>query len=487
MHINSLKIKNFKGFSEESNYLIFNTPNGEKGSGLNIFIGENNSGKSTVLEAIDFIRNSTKKDLNLIRHKNFEGKVAEEAIVELEFTGAVLNAIETFAQANKLEPFKQVVYECDEGKNYLKISRSTSEIKTLKTWNQESSLFTNTGGLDATIKKLFETNFIWADTNPNDEAAFGTSTLCGTLLKEIATEHSKTEEFLKLEEKFNEIFNSEESELRQKIAVIEDRLNTIFSSQFGEASLNFQFDVPKIESFFKGSSILIDDGIKVKMDEKGNGMQRSVALALLQIYAEEVAFDKEKNLLRPFYLFIDEPEICLHPTGQMKLFNALLEISKDRQVFVTTHSPYFLNSPFLKEVGIFIFKKENHKNLISKANIDYFFPWSPTWGEINYKAYNLPTVDFHNELYGYLQEKSEKYTERDFDGWLETQGCIKDKTWTREKNGEVGSSNSVTLMTFIRNHIHHPENTTMQVNPYSLDDLSKSIRDMIQVLKNNHY
>ncbi len=32
MHINSLKINNFKGFSEESNFLTFNIPNGEKGS-----------------------------------------------------------------------------------------------------------------------------------------------------------------------------------------------------------------------------------------------------------------------------------------------------------------------------------------------------------------------------------------------------------------------------------------------------------------------
>ncbi|MFX9366495.1 AAA family ATPase, partial [Acinetobacter baumannii] len=86
--------------------------------------------------------------------------------------------------------------------------------------------------------------------------------------------------------------------------------------------------------------------------------QRSVALALLQIYAEEIAFDQDKQSTRPFYLFIDEPEICLHPMGQMKLCEALMELSKHKQIFVTTHSPYFLNSPSLKNVGIFIFKKE---------------------------------------------------------------------------------------------------------------------------------
>ncbi|MFH3639473.1 hypothetical protein WAH83_21840, partial [Acinetobacter baumannii] len=90
------------------------------------------------------------------------------------------------------------------------------DIRTLKTFNKDSGIFTNTGGLDGTIKKLFETNFIWADTNPNDEASFGTSTLCGTLLKEIAAEHTQTEEFLDFSKKFNDVFNSHSSELRKK-------------------------------------------------------------------------------------------------------------------------------------------------------------------------------------------------------------------------------------------------------------------------------
>ncbi|MFX5735958.1 AAA family ATPase, partial [Acinetobacter baumannii] len=265
---------------------------------------------------------------------------------------------------------------------------------------------------------------------------------------------TKTEEFIDFSKKFNDVFNSHSSELRKKISKIENRLNSIFTNQFGSASLNFQFDFPKIESFFKGSSIHINDGIEVRMDEKGNGMQRSVALALLQIYAEEIAFDQDKQSTRPFYLFIDEPEICLHPMGQMKLCEALMELSKHKQIFVTTHSPYFLNSPSLKNVGIFIFKKEDHKNIISKANMDYLFPWSPTWGEINYKAYNLPTVDLHNELYGYLQEKSQSYSENTFESWLNSQGCPTSKTWIRDRNGTALPPKSVTLMTFIRNHIH---------------------------------
>lgn len=49
-------------------------------------------------------------------------------------------------------------------------------------------------------------------------------------------------------------------------------------------------------------------------------------------------------------------------------------------------------------MGIHIFKKEGNRNVIERAEVNYLFPWSPTWGEINYRAYNLTTVDFHNEL-----------------------------------------------------------------------------------------
>lgn len=77
-------------------------------------------------------------------------------------------------------------------------------------------------------------------------------------------------------------------------------------------------------------------------------MQRAVALSLLQVYADLTSNAANAPVSKPFYLFIDEPEICLHPTGQKKLLDALMVISKTKQVFVTTHSPFMLSSPNLK-------------------------------------------------------------------------------------------------------------------------------------------
>lgn len=42
-------------------------------------------------------------------------------------------------------------------------------------------------------------------------------------------------------------------------------------------------------------------------------------------------------------IVIDEPELSLHPSLQRKLCNLLNEYSKDRQIVISTHSPYFVS------------------------------------------------------------------------------------------------------------------------------------------------
>lgn len=481
MFIKNLCLSNFKGFIGDNHQINFKIPDGETaGSGLNIFVGENNSGKSSIFEAIDFLRNGIKEDsIHLFKSKQSDGSQPNDACVELTFCGNIQNAITCFGQPNKQAAFTNAINDDQE----LKAKRNTASCKKLDLWDQNLQDYSNPSGIDAPFKALFETNFIWADTSPNDEAGFGTTTLCGMLLKEIAKAHIETNEYKGFQESFNQVFNSPDSELRQQIGKIEQKVQRIFTKQFAQASIRFQFEELKIESFFKNSSIFIDDGVNIPMSEKGNGMQRSVALALLQVYAEEIAYDVQQNQTKPFYLFIDEPEICLHPKGQTKLLEALLEISKTKQVFLTTHSPYFLATPNLRNVGLFIFKKEGISNVVEDASLEPMFPWSPTWGEINFKAYKLPTVELHNELYGALQYKSGKFYEKEFENWMKDKGVTDSKQWTREKNGSPQSPQTVTLQTFIRNHIHHPENRTMQSNLYTEDELKQSIEEMINLLK----
>ena len=478
MFIKSICLSNFKGFIGDNHQINFKIPDGTTaGSGLNIFVGENNSGKSSIFEAVDFLRNGIKGEIDRIISKSEDNTEDVQACIELTFFGDIQNSINHFVQSNKQAVFTSSITR----NNELRARRSTLDCKQLDLWNENSQGYSNPNGIDAPFKKLFETNFIWADTNPNDEAAFGSTTLCGLLLKEIAQAHITTSEYREFQDSFNSVFNNPDSELRQKIAVVEQKVQRIFTEQFGQADIHFRFDELKIDSFFKSASIFIDDGVDIPMSEKGNGMQRSVALALLQVYAEELAHDEERGQTKPFYLFIDEPELCLHPKGQTKLLEALLEISKKKQVFLTTHSPYFLVTPHLSNVGLFIFRKDGISNIVEDASLEPMFPWSPTWGEINFKAYKLPTVELHNELYGRLQDKNGKFSERDFEQWINAQGIQFSKHWARvNSDGTVRQPYPVSLQTFIRNHIHHPENR--QNTLYTEDELKQSIEEMIRLL-----
>ena len=59
-------------------------------------------------------------------------------------------------------------------------------------------------------------------------------------------------------------------------------------------------------------------------------------------------------------------------------------------------------------------------------------------------------------------------------------GATKDKKWIRLSCGEQQLPCDVTLQTYIRNFIHHPENTYNA--EYSEDELRQSISDMIEWL-----
>ena len=42
-------------------------------------------------------------------------------------------------------------------------------------------------------------------------------------------------------------------------------------------------------------------------------------------------------------IIIDEPELSLHPSIQKQLMNVLIEQAQDKQIIISTHSPYFIN------------------------------------------------------------------------------------------------------------------------------------------------
>lgn len=199
MFIKSIEVENFKGY-HGTHSIDFNVPDGiTEGSGLNIFVGENNSGKSTIFEALDFIKDNTKKEPASLVNKSDPANILNNMSVCVTYTGNITASVNSHVQDNKRNSFSNKVYVLG-GVEYFKVKRSwdanePDDIKKINFWDNAAQSYSNPAGIDAPFKKFYDNNFIWADTNPSDESKFGASTICGSLLKEIALGHILTPEY----------------------------------------------------------------------------------------------------------------------------------------------------------------------------------------------------------------------------------------------------------------------------------------------------
>ena len=126
--------------------------------------------------------------------------------------------------------------------------------------------------------------------------------------------------------------------------------------------MTFQITEPAFEELLKGCTTEIDDGIVTSADEKGDGMQRALMLAILQTYADFRRKGEANG--KGFIFLIDEAELHLHPTAQRHLKLALKDIALGGdQVFINTHSSVLVADDFAEQT-IFCVEKCDKKSAI---------------------------------------------------------------------------------------------------------------------------
>lgn len=481
MKITQIQIENYKGFKGTNTI--------DLSQNFVMFVGENNTGKSTVFETIEFLKSGlpSGKTIEDIRNSGSAGHVS----VTVKLQDNIKEVINTFSESK----YEKYVFD-EDGLETLLAKRSSEEstitqsgkqtkidIKKITLWNPETSQFENPSGIDTVFKTLFEAQFVWADTNPKDIADFGSTKICGRLLNSTIGNFFETEQWNNFVSVHKETFHDGTDSLSTRTKIVEEKIQKILEEQYGSAKVKFNFTLPESTSFIKSGGINIDDGVDTSYEDKGSGMQRALALSIIQVYAQVLISKPDDNdSKKPLFLFIDEPEICLHPKAQKQLLEALEVISSVNQIFISTHSPYLLKSFEKTKHELIIFTKPNG-NITTKPSTGLsLLPWSPSWGEINYSAYGIPTIEFHNELYGYIQEANNAFSESAMETFLTSKGLTAIKQWTRESGGVAQTPYNVTKQTFIRNKIHHPENTTMQAVSYTETELKESIDEMINII-----
>ena len=485
MYISKIILHNFKGFKGDHE-LIFDI-------GVNFFVGDNNCGKSSVFEAIDFIRSKKTRD-EVITKTELEGN--DYVSVEVEFKG---DDLEGLVATDALKKYKSCLVDAGGAKS-LRVLRSSEEIEitqdskkkvlsigNVRVFNPTTNQFENPTGIDNTITALFDAQFVWADTNSGDISDFSKTKISGKIINAITKDFIKSPTWVSFQRSHKETFGEGENSLAKTLKPIEEKLQTILTEQYGDSEVRFSFSLPEIESFFKTGDIrLSENGIETKSSEKGTGMQRALALALIQVYADITSTD-EDGVSKPILFFIDEPETFLHPQAQNKLLDAFEKISEKSQIFVITHSPYLLKKYKKDTHSMTVFSKETGMNKAEAGQeFDIFGASSPTWGEINYYGFGVLSVEFHNELYGFIQanaiqEDQKNYYEDDFEKYLVTKGIQQDQTYVRLKKDGTTENQIRTLPTKIRNIIHHPENPHNK--KFANEELKNSIELLIPLLK----
>lgn len=185
-------------------------------------------------------------------------------------------------------------------------------------------------------------------------------------------------------------------------------------------------------------------------DQRSDGFRQFVSFLLT------VSAENRNEELSNSILLLDEPETHLHPMAQEYLLNELVQITKnDRNnvVIFATHSNYMIDKADLSR-NFRVIKQGD------ETKLERLDQKSATYASVSYEVFGIASSDYHNELYGVLHERFQdedlKDERREFvkvfdDAFLHKRlGQKKNKPWK-------GRSNEVTLPTYIRNAIHHPE------------------------------
>jgi predicted ATP-dependent endonuclease of OLD family len=151
------------------------------------------------------------------------------------------------------------------------------------------------------------------------------------------------------------------------LKILNERFQVLYSkTNFGRAvqkNLGAYFSGKKIKIGYRYADFLFEKlNLQINkrwMELEGSGMQRIFLFCVIQSFLKS---QKTENKSQIF--FIDEPEVFLHPDLQEKLLESLLEISKNAQVFIATHSPVFIQKETINNVYRFYKDEKNNTKII---------------------------------------------------------------------------------------------------------------------------
>ena len=355
MSLKSAKLCNFR--KHENSKITFE-------SDLTVIVGENDTGKSTLINAMQIAMRNDKVDVSdfLDRDKPIEIEIevgGKFYIVNAEIVDSRLQQTRSLAiLAKEASEIKTGIDTLDE-ERVRSISRmlgirvaANSKMDTLK-----NNIITELSDRNRYINGKF---IIKSESLPEEKSYF----LNGLQFENVDRFVSET--FFKSRQK--ELWNTPIGDVTLS-EFIQNRLldykkeaeKSIYEAGINDILRQFVPNLTHIEinPVFENKdlnvnttvSIVTSDGERQNVSRFGDGTKRRLTIALLQNKARE---ESESALY-----FLDEPDTHLHVKAQNELLDALDSIAKSgSQIVVTTHSPFIMNSVDTRQVRVFS-KKDN--------------------------------------------------------------------------------------------------------------------------------
>lgn len=356
MKLREITIKNFRGIDSLEKLSI---------SEINTFVGKNDSGKSTILKALQcfFDEKIDTKDV-------FKGKPEDQkTLIELSFDPLV--PIDDLAlDVSGLMTITRE-FESANGKTKTTSYYKSSDYKTADyqdLWNkkeQDLNQIITTLGLTPEKSGRGKTNLIRIEQIKGaltSEEREERSHLLGEFLKNIEKEYSVSlpeyslfdaEQNLDVgatnfQSQFKPIISDYFDGAKSVTDELEGKLKDNLATEFDEIRKFMVKNVPGLKKFnptteFNWTKSLAKfdlnlefegQNFDVPISHKGTGFKRLLMVAYFEYLAS-------KKTTKNQIFAIEEPETYLHPLAQEDLLKSILDISQTSQFFLTTHSPIF--------------------------------------------------------------------------------------------------------------------------------------------------
>jgi hypothetical protein len=508
MKIKTIKIKNFRSYKDEVEI--------EFGD-LTAFVGKNDIGKSTVLEALDIFFNEGKGVIKLDKDDVNKQALAEgdtETVISVCFeelptsividstnettlqneyllnSNSQLEIVKKYSNGGKEKVFVSANHPTGNNCNDLLLKKNTDLQKIIRDNTITCSNQTINAVMRTAIWQHYNTDLqlanIEIDVTKGDTKSIWDKLQTYLPLYSLfqsdrknSDGDSEVQDPLKeavrqilndasLKTKFDEIA----TEVKNKLQDVATRTLEKIQEMNPEIANSLNPIIPATESLkwtdvFKSVSITGDEDIPI--NKRGSGVKR---LILLNFFRAEAERRKTEENIPSIIYAIEEPETSQHTQHQKKLIKAFLELSNtaNTQVIITTHSAALVKELEFQHLRLV---KSNDTIKTIENVLPNRLPY-PSLNEVNFLAFSEITEEYHNELYGYIELEGEMNNYRHGKA-----------TVSYNKLGRDGSIivQSIVLTDYIRHLIHHPENTNN--TRFTSQQLSESInlmRDFIETL-----